>query len=236
MKVSIIIPVFNNWNFTKACIRDLNYLPNDHEIILVDNGSTDNTKYLSSKLLNPSTTDYVDSLPTFFKTVKNKQNMGFGYACNQGYNIASGDYIIFLNNDIRVKDKLGDWTRLLVEQSDENSLVGPTGGLIDKDFNFIKETNKVEEGIFYMSGWCLCARKEVWKRLEAEEEKVFAPEYFAYFEDTDLSMRAKEVGVGFKVVEIPVVHFGRTTGKKLNLSDMYIKSKEIFTNKWKGRV
>ena len=42
--LSICIPVFNKFNFTKSCLKDLEKLPNDHEIIVVDNGSTDETQ------------------------------------------------------------------------------------------------------------------------------------------------------------------------------------------------
>ena len=42
--LSIVIPVFNKFNFTKACLSDLSKLSSDHEIIIVDNGSTDETQ------------------------------------------------------------------------------------------------------------------------------------------------------------------------------------------------
>lgn len=46
-KLSIIMPVFNKINFTKSALNDLFLLPEDHQIIVVDNGSTDDTaKYL----------------------------------------------------------------------------------------------------------------------------------------------------------------------------------------------
>ena len=40
---SIIIPVYNNVNFTKAALQDLLRLPNTYEIVIVDNASTDST-------------------------------------------------------------------------------------------------------------------------------------------------------------------------------------------------
>lgn len=42
--LSIVIPVFNKYAFTKACLTDLSKLPEDHQIIIVDNGSTDETR------------------------------------------------------------------------------------------------------------------------------------------------------------------------------------------------
>ena len=97
MKLSIVIPVFNNWNFTKSALRDLSKLPDDHEIIVVDNGSSDDT----CKLDNP-----VDlELHKIFVYIRNEENLGFAKACNIGFAKSSGEHVCFLNNDIRVKDK-----------------------------------------------------------------------------------------------------------------------------------
>ena len=42
-RLSICIPVYNKYAFTKSCLDDLYKLPEDHEIIIIDNGSTDDT-------------------------------------------------------------------------------------------------------------------------------------------------------------------------------------------------
>ena len=49
-KLSIVIPVFGKFNFTRACLSDLFKLPFNHEIIVVDNGSTDETQAELSKI------------------------------------------------------------------------------------------------------------------------------------------------------------------------------------------
>jgi glycosyltransferase involved in cell wall biosynthesis len=41
--LSIVVVVFNKWNFTKSCLKDLVQLPADHEIIVIDNASSDET-------------------------------------------------------------------------------------------------------------------------------------------------------------------------------------------------
>ena len=152
-KLSIIIPVWNNYNFTKKCLEDLSYLNKDtHEIILIDNGSTDTTKRLESN----------ENL----KVLKNNKNEGFGKACNKAYGVSEGENVMFLNNDIRVRKDKDSWTNAIIEACDDNSLVGPTVGVLDNEFNFITESGKMPtKGLAYMSGWNLTAKASVWERL-----------------------------------------------------------------------
>ena len=228
MKLSIVIPVFNNWNFTRSCLSDLIELPCDtHEIIVVDNGSTDNTREGLSTVFEKGRITYLD-LGT---------NTGFAHACNHGFSQSSGDYVMFLNNDIRVKSDKKNWTSRVLEKADE-ALVGPTGGLLDSSFNFIKETNRfIDSPYFYMSGWNLTSSREIWNKLIISEYAgPFSEEFgIAYFEDTDLGFRAHEQGIPLEIVDVPVVHFGKVTSKKLNTLSLYLPAKEKFIAKWKAR-
>jgi GT2 family glycosyltransferase len=92
-----------------------------------------------------------------------------------------------------------------------------------------------------MSGWCLASSKENWSKLIisrsetdiVEVPQVFSEEYGkAYFEDTDLSFRARKLNIPFQVVEIPVVHFGKQTSKQLNTHLLYQGARKIFVKKW----
>jgi GT2 family glycosyltransferase/glycosyltransferase involved in cell wall biosynthesis/ubiquinone/menaquinone biosynthesis C-methylase UbiE/Flp pilus assembly protein TadD len=87
--VSIIIPVFNNVEFTQQCLEALaaNTQYEPYEVIIVDNGSTDGTGELFKCLAGE------------IKIITNDQNRGFAKACNQGARAAQGDYLVFLNND-----------------------------------------------------------------------------------------------------------------------------------------
>lgn len=224
--LSIVIPVYNKYNFTKSCINDLLHLPEDHEIIVVDNGSSDETQ---------------QSLDGNKEIVyhRNTENLGFAKACNIGYGLASAENILFLNNDIRVKDRKDTWTQELI-QACPNGLVGPTMGQLDNDLNFVQEANKVLSGKSYMSGWCLAASKSVWGALHvsrgtsgAQMPQIFSEEFgLAYFEDTDLSFRARKLNIPFQVVDIPVVHFGKQTSKQLNTHLLYQSARKIFVKKW----
>lgn len=88
-KISIIIPVFNKCELTLQCIDALyKYRPScSFELIVVDNASTDGTA------------DYLSTLSTSIRVIRNQQNLGFALACNQGAQQARGSYLVFLNND-----------------------------------------------------------------------------------------------------------------------------------------
>lgn len=235
--LSIVIPVWNKSHFTKACLKDLAHLPSDHEIVLVDNGSTDDTEETFHDL------QFHDDGPRF-KYVRNQNNLGFACACNIGYESATGENVLFLNNDIRVRDELKTWTQKLIKHCN-HALAGPTMGLLDNDLSFVKEANAILTGPHsYMSGWCLASSKEIWQKLEIARPphliydhlpapQIFSEEFgLAYFEDTDLSFRAKKLKIESLVVEIPVVHFGKQTSAQLNTHKLYSAARQIFIKKW----
>ena len=228
-QLSIVIPVFNKFNFTKACLKDLSQLPDDHEIIIIDNGSSDETQRFLE-----------DNERIIYK--RNNINLGFAKACNIGYSLATATNILFLNNDIRVQSNFTDWTNSLIERC-SHAIVGPTMGQLDNNLNFIQESNKVLDGNSYMSGWCLAASREIWSKLDIPREEtrigmsvaqIFSEEFgMAYFEDTDLSFRAKKLGIKMEVISVPVVHFGKQTSKQFNIHKLYSEAREIFIKKWK---
>lgn len=222
-RLSIIIPVHNNWNFTKACLEDLVKLPEDHEIIVVDNGSTDDT---ADGLLGFAPRVTVLAL---------EENAGFAFACNTGYKKSAGSNVVFLNNDIRVRKDHEIWTSPLIKAAEAGVLAGPTGGILDKNLNFVTETSKMAPGNFYISGWCLAGSKSILDRLILKDHLgPFSTEFgLAYFEDTDLSFRAKELEIPLQIISVPVFHFGKMTSSKLNTLGLYLPAKEKFIKKWK---
>lgn len=218
-KLSICIAVFNRWAFTANCLKDLSKL-NDTEIIVCDNGSSDETP---SKLQNSKEIVYL----------RNQENLGFASASNRAYSVASAPNVLFLNNDIRVKDNFENWIDLLLKHC-QTHLVGPTMGQLDRDLNFVQEANKELSGNSYMSGWCVASSKTIWDKLIINGYLgPFSEEYFCYFEDTDLGWRSRQLNIPFKVVSIPVVHFGKQTSSQLNTHKLYSEARKVFIKKWK---
>jgi len=229
IKLSIVIPVHNNHHFTRACLKDLRQLPEDHQVVLVDNGSNPSAQ-MDCGIVRSGNEQLV--------YIRNDDNRGFAFACNQGHAAAKGEYVMFLNNDIRVRQDHQTWTQPIIVAAQDGSLVGPTGGLLDKNLKFVKEENKLHDSkYFYMSGWCLTAQKEIWDKLKIDNyQGPFTEELTSYFEDTDLSFRARELGIPFKIVPVPVTHFGRMTGKQLGLQQLYASAHTKFINKWVNRI
>jgi GT2 family glycosyltransferase len=225
-KLSIVIPVFNKFNFTKAALIDLSKLPKDHQIIVIDNGSSDETQI---QLTDSKEITYL----------RNNINKGFAAASNQGYQLSSATNVMFLNNDIRVRENHHNWTLPIIAELNKNEvcLMGPTMGQLDNNLNFVQEANKVLTGNSYMSGWCVSGSKTTFDKLIINSYAgPFSEEFgIAYFEDTDLSFRAKLLDIAFKVIEIPVVHFGKQTSKQLNTHQLYSQARKIFVEKWKSK-
>jgi GT2 family glycosyltransferase len=229
IRCSIVIPVWNKVNFTKACLNDLNHLPEDHEIIIVNNGSTDGTADFLAEFFDKRPGTHIVNLP---------ENCGFAVGCNEGAKIASGESVLFLNNDIKVYRDHSSWTQPLLAHLDahDDYLVGPTGGLVDSKFNFKYETTDPNQKINYMSGWCLAAKRDTWEKLDLGDGEIFSQDFgYGYFEDTDLSFRATELGIEFKLIPVPVHHIGNTTAKQLGVAFLYKKAKRVFLKKWKRK-
>lgn len=235
-KLSIIIPIFNKWNFTKSCLKDLIQLPADHEIIIIDNASTDETNIELNKFCDEL--HKTNPLGCGLGFVRNEENTFHSKACNQGFRIALGENILFLNNDIRVRSNHTNWTQSILDTCDStNGLVGPTMGLLDRDLNFVKEANQQLTGNSYLGGWCIAAKRDVWDQLRIGNTKqIWNEEFPFYFNDTDLSFRARKSGIPLTCITLPdITHFGKISAAQINIPKLYKDGRQIFVKKWGNR-
>lgn len=91
MKVSVVIPVYNQESLIERAIRSIP-LRDDIEIIVVDDGSTDDT-------WNKLVTIGMELNDPNFIVLHNRRNTGVGYTVNRGLDIADGEYIVLLGSD-----------------------------------------------------------------------------------------------------------------------------------------
>ena len=114
VQASIIIPCFNELEFTRQCLRALvRYTRPPWELIVVDNGSTDGTgAYLAG---------VQDVAPMPVTVIANAINRGFPAAINQGLSVARGTYLVLLNNDAVVTDGWLDQLIALAEMKTDST-------------------------------------------------------------------------------------------------------------------
>lgn len=116
---SIIIPVRNRSLFTKACLLAIEKsVPADrfpYEVIVVDNGSTDDT---------PAFLAAWSESRTNARILRLRENSGFAHACNEGARVARGRYIVLLNNDTLPTP---GWLEKMIELARGEAQVGIVG-------------------------------------------------------------------------------------------------------------
>jgi GT2 family glycosyltransferase len=212
-KVSIIVPAYNKFSLTYHCIASvlLAYNETSYEVILADDCSTDETTK-------------AEELITNLKVSRNTENLRFLKSCNKATDIATGEYIVFLNNDTEVKSL---WLDELIKQHESDTGVGVTGSkLLNLDgtlqeaggivwsngepWNAGRNANSYDcswnyvRQVDYVTGAALCISRDVWEEVGRFSEE-YAP---CYYEDTDLSFKVRNAG--YKVLYVPhseVIHF-----------------------------
>ena len=108
MKVSVIVPMFNVENYVEQCLDSLSRQTlRDMEVILVDDGCTDNTPLIADK--------YVTKYPERFRMV-HKKNGGLSDARNYGIPYAKGQYLAFLDSDDWVEPPLYEKLSVQMDQ------------------------------------------------------------------------------------------------------------------------
>ena len=91
MKLCIIIPVYNVSEYLKQCLDSITTQSfNDFEVICIDDCSTDNSLDILKEYAKKDSR---------IKIIKNEKNIGVGLSRNKGLNLASGEYIHFIDPD-----------------------------------------------------------------------------------------------------------------------------------------
>jgi len=198
------------------------------ELIVVDNGSTDDTDAILRQW------EAAGSGARFKQTLHHPANVGFAAGNNAAIRRARGEYLLLLNNDVVLKSNLVE-ACLEAGGREPRTLLGAR--LIAQPTPW----NQLRAGfVRYLEGWCLFGRaatfREVALRGPDGEEQVFDETFSpAFFEDMDLSLRAQIQGIALREVRLPVRHLEGRTSKRTRsfpFMDIVRENQRRFRQKW----
>ncbi|MCL5990545.1 MAG: glycosyltransferase, partial [Bacteroidetes bacterium] len=250
-EVSIIIPVHNNLDYTRKCLDGIRKTKGlfKIEIIIINNGSSDGTQ------------EFLRSLGNEIKVISNINNENYAYVNNQGAEIASGKYLVFLNNDTF---PFPGWLDAFAKEFHDNPDVGIQGAKLLYENGTIQHAGMIfgsrpgrpeepyhayltadpslplvnrRREMQFVTGACLAIRSELFRQVGG-----FDDEYIFGWEDTDLCMKVNTSGK--KIIYNPeaVLYHYESGTKKLrqaNGEDMLeldtpkeIRNRERFMSRW----
>lgn len=239
-KATLIILAWNRWYLTRKCLETLEATDlTDAEVMVVDNGSTDETPKRLAEI------DWV-------RVVTLPENLGFVRGNNAG--IAAADPssdVVLLNNDVELYQH--DWLRRLRECAHSRPEIGVVGcrlttpddrllhagtyilpdtvwgqqiGNLEKDLGQYARDRRVEGIVFA----CAYVKRETIDAIGG-----LALDFQSYFEDTDYCLRAGEKGFETWVCGgVTLVHdeHGSTKGDTGALMRIFQGSRKTFRKKW----
>ncbi len=239
--VSVIIPVFNNFAYTKKCLESIFSVKETttFEVIVVDDASTDGSS------------DSIRQLPFPVRIVRHEQNKGFAISCNDGAKAAVGKYVLFLNNDTVV---LPGWMDALKTCLLDDSSVGLVGNLqIFPDTGKVQQAgivcgeNKMVYSIYnnelphdhpavnkprefqLIAGSCMMLEKDFFFSVGG-----FDQSYVNSCEDVDLCMKVRQAGKKvFYCPESRILHF---ESKTVSGHDKSGKNYQLFLERWGNKM
>jgi N-acetylglucosaminyl-diphospho-decaprenol L-rhamnosyltransferase len=213
--IDVVIVAYNRYELTDSCMRHLQTQTLQHRVIVVDNGSTDDTR---ARLANewPAA-----SLERF------EDNRGFAEACNRGVAAGDGEIVVLLNNDV---DCRPDFLERLIAPLERDSRFGAVAALMLKPGERVIDsaglaTDATLSGFPRLhgqdasqaerehpllagpAGTAAAYRRSTWELLGGLDEAIFA-----YMEDFDLALRLRAAGWGAALASDAVgVHVGSAT-------------------------
>jgi GT2 family glycosyltransferase/glycosyltransferase involved in cell wall biosynthesis len=239
--VSVIIPVHDQFAITYSCLAALSFAYNrtPFEVIVVDDGSTDETRVLPELISGVS-------------YVRNETARGFVRACNLGASKARGRYVVFLNNDTEPAGRWLDELLFVFDAFDDvgiagSKLVYPNGRLQDaggivwnsgnpwiygRDGNPEEPKYNYTRQVDYLTGASIMLPRDLWDAVGGFSEE-FCP---AYFEDTDLAFKVRAMGKRVVYAPLSVVYhyegMSRKFGDDLDVKIFQEINRPIFKDKW----
>ena len=239
--ISIIIPVYGQLAYTLNCLHSLLCHVSHHsfEILIGDDASPDDSAQWLKQVQG-------------VRFIRYEQNGGFIETCNKTAQEARGKHLVFLNNDTRVAES---WLDRMIESFShfpKAGMVGSklyypdgslqeAGGIVWRDgsaWNYGRHDDPnrpaycYARAVDYVSGASFMMTRDLWKRLDGFDTR-YRP---AYYEDTDLAFRVRELD--YSVIMQPlskVVHYeGKTSGTDIGegAKAYQVVNKQKFFARW----
>lgn len=211
IKYSIVIPAFNEESTILEIISLVkkNIYPGKSEIIVIDDGSKDNTSKIVKKIKG-------------VKLLKNNKNMGKGYSVMRGFKVARGDYLIIQDADLEYHPK--DHIKLIntIEKENLDVLYGS---------RFMNRSIKHRYQLFYLGNKFLSFLTSILYKKKITDiatcYKVFRKkvvsdlDIYSHGFGIEAEITCKLLNRGIEIKEIPISYNSRSysEGKKITVID-----------------
>lgn len=264
MKVSFIIPLYNCLPLTQAMLASLRAtVPSSlaHEVIFVDDGSTDGTRAWLAEVgsalvavpapMSASGPGTPSSGGPTVRFILNEKNLGFAGACNRGAAAAKGEFLFFLNNDLVLLPRWLEPMLAAFDRFPDAGLVGniqlnATTGAVDHAGIYINHQGKpahdTHRGLLTrLLGWpayrpadALTGACFAIRRSEWQQLGGFDEGFINGSEDIDLALRADAAGRRCYVALASVVrhHISSSPGRNLRNEQNAFR----LINRWRERI
>ena len=200
MKATIVIPNINGKGWLKDSIESVYaQTEQDFELIVVDNGSTDESlEQARGYCTRPN-----------FTLIENGYNTGFSHAVNQGIARARSEFVVLFNNDAFAEPR---WLAELIRTAESDPKIFAVQSLMIRHFDreladdagdyvtwmgFACKTGDGRRASRYTRQrriFSACGGAALYRKSILDEIGGFDENFFAYFEDVDLSWRANNAG------------------------------------------
>ena len=245
-KIAVVLVNYNGKEILADCIESLKRnSENDIDILVVDNGSEDNSM------------ESIESRYWFVHTEYLGRNMGFGSGCNRGMEISflnGAQYVLLLNTDTEIEkgmisellkhcdDNTLAIPRIYKDKADKDGSLWYSGGNINFETADVDQTlypydsqdgaNNMPKEVGFATGCCMMISKVIWEKTGGFDEG-----YFLYYEDADFCMRLRKCGI--RILYVPKAALwhkvgGSAGGEASAVSQYYtVRNRLFFADKYK---
>lgn len=220
MKATVVIPNLNGAGWLRDSIESVwAQTMRDFELIVIDNASTDESLEIARSYVGREN----------YTLIENDRNTGFSYAVNQGIRAAKGEFVALFNNDAFAEP---DWLENLIRTAEADERIFAVSSLMIRHF----ERELADDAGDYVTilgfackrgdgmkasryakpcrVFSACGGAALYRKSILDKIGLFDENFFAYYEDVDISWRANSLG--YKNVYCPTAkcyHIcGATTG------------------------